>query len=206
MPSRTLIQFIVVVAALTYFVGFLVLEAPAGRVLMQLSGLAVLAVSVLLFAFDRFLWKLPVINYFTKRPVLHGTWKGTFESDYEYPETGKKQGPTEAYFAARQTYSSLHVRFITRRSGSESMACELKTKSDGRYEIYAVYESRPPLLAQKGSPVHRGGLILEVVGDPARALEGSYWTDRKTKGDLKLDGYSEKLHDDFDSARQDTYA
>ncbi len=207
MPSRILIWAIVGVAALIYFVGFLVLEAPAGRVLMQLSGLAVLAVSVLLYAFDRFLWKLPGVNYFAKRPVLHGTWKGTFESDYEYPETtGKREGPTEAYLVARQTYSSLHVRFITARSASESMACELKTKSDGRYGIYAVYENRPPLLAQNASPVHRGGLILEVVGDPAHALEGSYWTDRKTQGDLKLSGYSEKVHDDFDGARRDTYS
>jgi hypothetical protein len=206
MPSRTLIQVIVGLTALIYFVGFLVLEASAGRVLMQLSGLAVLVVSVVLFAFDKFLWKLPVINAFVKRPILHGTWQGTFESDYEYPKTGKKEGPTEAYLVARQTYSSLHVRFITGRSASESMACELRAKRDGRYEIYAVYENRPPLLKQKESPVHRGGLILEVVGDPAHALEGSYWTDRKTQGDLRFDGYSRKLHDDFDNASRDTYS
>lgn len=206
MPSRTLIWAIVGVAALVYFVGFLVLDAPDGRVLMQFSGLAVLAVSLVLFAFDRFLWKLPFVNSLAKRPVLHGTWKGTFESDYVYPETGKREGPTEAYLAARQTYSSLHVRFITAKSTSESMACELKTKSDGRYEIYAVYENRPPLLDQQESPVHRGGLILEVVGDPAHALRGSYWTDRKTQGDLKLDGYSQNVHDDFDGARGDVYS
>lgn len=93
MPSRNTIGIIVGVAALIYFGGFLVLEAPAWRVLMQLSGLAVLSVPVLLYAFDRFLWKLPGVNYFAKRPVLHGTWKGTFESDYEYPETtGKREG------------------------------------------------------------------------------------------------------------------
>ncbi len=206
MPSRTTIWTIVAVAALIYFVGFLVLEASAGRVLMQLSGLVVLSVSGLLFAFDRFLWKLPVANYFAKRPVLHGTWKGTFESDYEYPETGKREGPAEAYLVVRQTYSYLYLRFITARSASESIACELRTKSDGRYEIYAVYENRPPLLAQKASRVHRGGLVLEVVGAPAHILIGSYWTDRKTQGDLRFDGHSKKVRDDFDSARSDTYA
>ena len=206
MPSRTMIWGVVAVAALTYFVGFLVLEAPAGRVVMQLSGLAVLAASLLLYAFDEFLWKLPVVNYFAKRPVLHGTWKGTFESDYEYPETGKSEGPTEAYLVARQTYSSLHLRFMTQRSPSESMACELKAKSDGRYEVYAVYENRPPLLSQEASRAHRGGLILAVVGAPVHALEGSYWTDRKTRGDVKLDQRSENVHDDFHSARTDTYA
>ncbi len=210
MPSRSTIWVIVGVTAIIYFVGLWVLKAPAGSVLMRLSGLAVMVVSLLLAAFDRFLWKflpkLPLINYFAKRPVLHGTWKGTFESDYVYPETGKREGPTEAYLAARQTYSSLHVRFITRRSASESMACELKKKRDGRYEVYAVYENRPPLLDQQASPVHRGGLILDVVGDPAHALKGSYWTDRKTQGDLNLDGHSKNVHDDFDSASRDAYS
>lgn len=206
MPSGFLLKFIVGVTALIYSVGFWVLDETAGRVVTQLSGLAVLVVSVLLFVFDRFLWKRPGFNYLAKRPILHGTWKGTFESDYKYPETGKREGPTEAYLVIRQTYSSLQVRFITRRSPSESMACELKTKSDGRYDIYAVYENRPPLLTQKESPVHRGGLILDVVGDPAHALEGSYWTDRKTQGDLKLDGYSKKVHDDFGSASSAGYS
>ncbi len=206
MPSRNTIWVIVGVTAVIYLAGFYMLDAPAGSVLMRLSGFAVMVVSLLLYFFDKFLWKFPIIYRFAKRPVLHGTWKGTFESDYEYPQTGKREGPTEAYLAVRQTYSSLHVRFITRRSASESMACELKTKSDGRYEIYAVYENRPPLLAQQASPVHRGGLILDVAGDPAHALTGSYWTDRPTKGDLKLDGYSENVHDDFDSARRDAYS
>lgn len=206
MPSQFLIRLIVFIVALVYLLGFLILDAPVGRVLTQFSGLAVLVVSVFLFAFDKLLWKLPVINYLTQKPVLYGTWKGTFESDYEHPETGEREGPKEAYLVARQTYSSMHARFITERSPSESMACELKVKSDGRHEIYAVYENRPPLLAQKRSPVHRGGLILEVVGKPAHALEGPYWTDRKTQGDLKLTGHSKKVHDDFDSARQDTYS
>lgn len=207
MPSQRQIQFIVGIAALIYFVGFLLLDAPAGRVLLQSSGAAVVVVYLLFIAFDKFLWKLPVINnYLAKRPVLRGTWKGKFESDYEYPETGEREGPTEAYLTIRQTYSSIYLRFTTARSYSDSMACELRAKRDGRYEIYAVYENTPPLLARKESAVHRGGLILEVIGEPAHALKGSYWTDRMTQGDLKLDGYSEKEHDDFDSARRDAYS
>src|SRR5688572_23334486 len=112
MPSRITIWVIVAVAAIIYFAGFLMLNASAGSVLMRLSGLAVLLVWLLLYAFDTFFWRLPVVNYFVKRPVLHGTWKGTFESDYDYPETtGKREGPTEAYLAVRQTFSSIHVRF-----------------------------------------------------------------------------------------------
>lgn len=206
MASRPLVQAIVGLTAVIYFVGLLVLDAPARTVLLQLSGLAVSAVSLLLLAFDRYLWKLPVVRSLARRPVLHGTWKGTFVSDYVYPQTGRREGPTESYLVARQTYSSLHVRFITARSASESMACELRKKEDGRHEIYALYENRPPLLAQGESPVHRGGLILEVVGSPPHRLKGSYWTDRKTQGDLELDGYSKEVRDDFDGAKGGTYA
>jgi hypothetical protein len=204
MISRTLVQVIVSLSMVIYLIGFFVLDAPAGRVLLQLNGFVVSVVSLFLFAFDRFLWKLPYVGLLIKRPVLHGTWKGTFESDYVYPAVPKRQGPTEAYLVVRQTYSSIHARFITGRSDSESMACELRKKSDGRYEIYAIYENRPPLLAQGESPVHRGGLILEVLGNPTHALRGSYWTDRKTQGDLKLDEHSKEVYDDFDSARNGT--
>ena len=125
MPSRTTIWIIVAVAALRYLVGFWLLDASARDVLMRLSGAAVACASVLLYIFDEYLWKLPGVNNIAKRPVLAGTWKGTFESNYEDQETGERVGPTEAYLAVRQTYSKVHLRFITGGSTSESKACEL---------------------------------------------------------------------------------
>ena len=51
------------------------------------------AVSVLLLilaAFDKWLWKLPILNgWFAKRPDLNGTWKVVIQTDWEDPETGE---------------------------------------------------------------------------------------------------------------------
>jgi hypothetical protein len=49
-------------------------------------------------------------------------------------------------------------------------------------------------------------MMLKVVGDPARALEGSYWTDRETHGVLKGDKYSQDVYDRFEDASKGTYA
>src|SRR5919107_3463242 len=209
MISRTLLWTIVGIVTGIYLIGLLLLNKPAATTIWQLSGFAVMVASVVLFAFERFLWrffrKLPGVRTIFKHPVVHGTWKGTIESSYVYPETGEREGPTEAYLAVRQTYSSIHVELFTSRSPSESLACELKKKSNGRYEIYTIYENKAPSLSRGTSPIHHGGMMLKVVGDPARALEGSYWTDRETHGVLKGDKYSQDVYDRFEDASKGTY-
>jgi hypothetical protein len=110
MISRTQLQIAVGVAAGIYVLGFFLLNQPAETVVLRLYGLVVAVVSFLFVIFDRCLWKVlrkvPGVNAVFKHPVLHGTWKGTFQSSYVYPETGKTEGPTEAYLVVRQTYSS----------------------------------------------------------------------------------------------------
>jgi len=177
MILRTQLHFAVGMAAGIYLIGFIILDQPAETVVLRLYGLVVAVVSLLFIFFDRFLWKflrkLPGARSVFKHPVLHGTWKGTFKSSYMNPETGEREKPTEAYLAVRQTYSSIYLQFFTRRSTSESIACELKKKSNGRYEIYTIYENEPPPLSRGTSPIHHGGMILGVTGDPVNALIGS---------------------------------
>ena len=42
--------------------------------------------------------------------------------------------------------------------------------------------------------------MLAVTGSPARRLEGGYWTDRDSKGRLKLMKRSKTLAEDFEEA------
>lgn len=209
MISRTQLQITVGAAAAIYITGFFLLNQPADMVVLRLYGLVVAVVSFLFVLFDRFIWKVlrkvPSVNAVFKHPVLHGTWKGTFESSYVYSGTGEREGPAEAYLIVRQTYSSIHLEFFTRRSPSESIACELKRKTNGRYKIYTIYENEPPPLSRGTSPIHHGGMIFSVVGDPASALVGSYWTDRETYGELNFDKHSKEVHDRFEDASKGTY-
>jgi hypothetical protein len=206
MPSRAFIQATVFIAAVIYLLGFTLLDAAPSRILLNLYGAIVAVATILFLVFDRFLWQWPPINKLVRRPVLKGTWRGTVQSDYVTdPETGATKEPTEAYLVVRQTYSSLSVRFMTNESPSQSMVGVLDRERDGRYKVYYVYQNTPPLPVRDGSPIHHGGVILDVQGSPPSKLEGSYWTDRKTQGVLRFDGRSKKLYDDFGSARNGEY-
>ncbi len=148
MPSRSVIWAVVIIAAGVYFIGLSILDAPARSVLLQLSGAIVTIVAILFFVFDKYLWRLPLVSRVVRRPVLLGTWRGTFQSDYVYPTTGATKGPAEAYLVVTQTYSSLFLRFITAESSAQSMAAVLAQEDDGSFKIYYVYQNTPPLPAR----------------------------------------------------------
>jgi hypothetical protein len=45
--------------------------------------------------------------------------------------------------------------------------------------------------------MHDGAAILKIVERPERVLEGQYWTDRKTTGDIQVLFKSKSLTDRF---------
>ena len=204
MTSRR-VQAVIYLATGVYLVGFLFLKIPAVNVIQRLVGFAGLVSYIAVLTFDRYLWKFALFRRFFPKPVLHGTWKGTFKSNYEQPETGRKLEPTETYFSMIQTYTTLHVRFLTSESMSDSVACEVRTLASGRHQVCAVYENTPRMELRDRSPIHRGGFILEVDGDPATALNGTYWTDRLTRGDLHFEQRSKQVYDSFEKAREGIY-
>jgi hypothetical protein len=199
--SRELVGFIVFVSLFIFWIAASIVETPLNSWILKANNYAVAGIYFVIWAFDTRLWKMPLFNKLLYKPVLEGTWKGTYASTYENPDTKEVEGPVEAYFSIEQTYSSLHLRFITAESTSESTACELKKSSSGQYEIYAVYINTPRAMVRERSAIHRGGLILSVVGKSVEALEGVYWTDRKTTGDLKFSEHSKVVYNSFDSAQ-----
>ena len=46
-----------------------------------------------------------------------------------------------------------------------------------------------------------GGQLLNIVGKPATSLQGHYWTDRNTAGQLELTERKKKIFHDFQSAK-----
>ena len=49
------------------------------------------------------------------------------------------------------------------------------------------YTSVPSITLRSRSQVHDGAMTLELVGDPVSRLRGTYWTTRKTTGEVTLD-------------------
>jgi hypothetical protein len=141
---------------------------------------------LLLVVFDIWAWRWRLLHgWFVPRPDLRGTWRVELQSDWKNPATDTGVGPIVAYFVVRQTFSSLSVRMVTAESSSELVAAEINKASDGTYRLAAVYRNEPKLSVRDRSPIHYGAFVLDVQGDPVKDLVGYYWTDRKSRGELR---------------------
>lgn len=54
--------------------------------------------------------------------------------------------------------------------------------------------------------MHHGGIILSVKGKSPVGLEGQFWTDRGTKGELYLSAYNRKIFSDYGNASISIFA
>lgn len=162
------------------------------------AGVAVLALS----AYDLLLWRFRPFVWFAAKPVLRGTWKGMLKTTWVDPTTGTTPGPIEVYLAIHQTYSTVSVALLAAESQSGSMAAEVSQEWPDRYKLVASYMNVPRQLVRVGSPIHHGTMLLGIAGKRPARLEGSYWTDRGTQGEVTFEQSLSKIHGDFPMAQR----
>src|SRR6188508_288151 len=113
MPSRPVIQVIAGIVAAAYLLSFLVQGAPVDENWLAPFGAAVSAATLALIAFDRWVWRWPVVCRLVNRPVVHGTWHGTLTSHYKDPSTKERLPPDDDVFlVVRQRFWSLSMQLI----------------------------------------------------------------------------------------------
>ncbi|MGY6502199.1 MAG: Cap15 family cyclic dinucleotide receptor domain-containing protein [Acidimicrobiales bacterium] len=156
---------------------------------------------VLLGAYDRWLWKLGPLRKLQKQPVLHGVWKGSLQTAWCNPETGEVPGPIEVYLVVRQTCSSIAFSMCTSESRSQTVSAALEDSESGAWVMSGTYLNTPQLLHQDRSRVHRGSAVLEVHRGTNVIVEGSYWTDRDSKGSIRFTEHVESLPTHFEHAQ-----
>jgi hypothetical protein len=169
-----------------------------------ISGIAS-AIVLILLAYDRWVWRWPLIRLIAERtgtPVLRGTWKGTMT--YESDADGNP-GTTDFYLTVQQTYSDIELHSYVSTSESHSMAAKLERPSRGQRLLWFIYRSEAPILGQARDRPHHGGVKLNLVGSPVREIHGSYWTDRRGRGELRFSEYSKKPYGSFEEAQSAMY-
>jgi hypothetical protein len=154
--------------------------------------------------FDLWLWKLPVLHgWFVKRPVIDGAWKVQIRSNWSNPASGGSGpiAPVEGYMVIRQTFSTLSLRLLTEESSSELLGTEIVCSADGLYCVSGVYRNEPRFRVRDRSPIHYGAVWLRIVDENPQKMEGHYWTDRETAGEMELTNRQKEKFQDFNSAR-----
>jgi hypothetical protein len=187
-PSRVFIQALVLVVAGVYLVSYLVRGLPTSELFAPI-GAAGAAASLFVLAYDHFIWRWPRIGrQISRRPHIRGTWRGTLASNWEDPRTGRQIDPDpEVYLVVRQTFWSISGNLITKESKSCSTTATIEDDGCGQYQFVAQYRNTPRASVRDRSEVHHGSFKLDIGGEPADRLEGYYWTDRNTMGELEFD-------------------
>lgn len=121
-------------------------------------------------------------------PDLNGTWEGHTCSTWISPDTDATPEPLRVRVRITQSLFSTTVRFQTDEAKSHSTWCTLEAdRTAGVYRVFYAYEHQPMAGVRPRNPSHRGFAQLEMDIDADRnMLEGQYFTERKTTGDIKL--------------------
>lgn len=202
-PSRLLIQALVLVVAGVYLVSYLVRGLPTSGLYAPLGAASSVA-SVFILLYDQYLWRAPFLGrLISGRPDIRGTWRGKLASTWADPETGRQIDPDpEVYLVVRQTFWTITGNLMTKESKSCSTAATIEDDGCGQFQFVAQYRNTPRASVRSRSEVHHGSFKLDIGGDPADRLEGYYWTDRNTMGEMEFDLRSVRATDSFKHASE----
>jgi hypothetical protein len=188
-----------VMAALTVFT-LLVLSAIHARAPHSASdwlspvGPAVTIAGVGLWVFDRYAWRRRGVRRLVSRPLLHGSWHGELASGFEKPGTDERiPTDTDVFLVIRQRFWQVTARLLTQESESASSLASFVVSPDGVQQLIWVYRNTPRTDVRDRSEVHHGAVVMGAPRDPTDGLRGHYFTDRKTRGDLRFNRRYNKL-------------
>jgi len=150
--------------------------------------------------YERWGWRLPFLHpHVVGQPIIAGTWRGDLESMWEN-DAHERTPVKTVYLTIRQTLATVYVRLVTNESASDQMAGAVKKVDNGIWVVSYTYTNTPDIDRRKGSPPHLGGALLKIYGDPAKRIEGEYWTDRDSKGKLSMTAHVPAIAQSFRDA------
>jgi hypothetical protein len=184
-----------------WFQGMPVVSADFVKPFGTVVGVITLFVTV----FNKYMWSWGMFKgWYVKRPDLRGTWKVELKSSWIDPETNQEIPPIYGYAVIRQSLTFLSLRLMTKESRSVLVAHSIEQQDDDLFKLVAVYRNEPKIELQGvRSEIHHGSFALEVHGSPVYEMQGHYWTDRATKGGMKLSDRVGKLYDTYEHAERE---
>lgn len=148
--------------------------------------------SAVFIVFIKWAWKFPLFRWWLGVVNLNGTWKGTIKTTWVDPKTNKVPDPIDAMLTIRQNLLNITCVMITKqmRGGIADRAILINNKETKLCQVHYIYNTDPYATANPTNLSHKGACILHIQED--KILKGTYWTDRKTTGDIEMEFYSKK--------------
>lgn len=174
----------VLLILLFLLIGFLrghVGDFSVGHLWSDLSS-SISITAMIAIIFEKWLWKSRVFQgWLVPFPSLAGKWKGTITYNWNNEENTK-----EIQLTICQTFLRIQIIIETDESKSRSICGSFDIeRMQGRQHLIYSYLNVPKAAVRNRSQIHYGTAMLEF-NDKGDKLEGTYWTDRNTAGDIVL--------------------
>lgn len=156
----------------------------------SLAGMLVSIAWLFWTVFRYILWKIPFLQgWLVLVPNLNGSWHGKLESTWVDPDTKQSPNPIDTTASIKQSLTKITIDLDTDGMNSTSTVATVKYDPDRRAStISYVYLSEPLAKHRKKNVIHYGAAKLTVLKkDKSITLNGTYWTDNKTSGDIHLE-------------------
>ena len=179
MITRIQLFIILLIAVVIYGLLLLIDGVPVSLFWLRHLSIVTVVLMLVLCGFDKWLWRRPflqrwALSWFIKRPDISGTWRATIISNRFDRSTGEVIAPVEGYMIIRQTFSFLSLRLMTSESAAEFLVTKIILSSDNTFQLTGVYRNEPKLSVRHRSSIHRGSILLRLIGTPVVALKGDY--------------------------------
>ena len=142
---------------------------------------------ILVAVFMKWLWRWKHLQgWLVPFPDLNGTWQGEIQTNWKDAE-GKTPGPIPAMLTIKQTFGRMSCVMRTGEMESHSFLegfC-IDKEAQVRRLCYSYTSKTKTALRSRSTP-HDGTMLFNIIGTPARKLEGEYWTQRQTTGTVTL--------------------
>ena len=129
-------------------------------------------------------WKCKIFYpWLVPFPNLSGKWKGHLKSNWK----NKSLEPIQTEVDIKQTFFNIQIKIKTGESKSHSIGASFDIdKERGMQRLIYSYLNTPKSSVRERSEIHYGTTLLEFDGFKVDEMEGEYWTDRETTGEIIL--------------------
>ena len=139
---------------------------------------------ILWMIFIAWAWKWKIFYpWLVPFPNLSGDWKGTIKSNWKE----KELEPIPIEVSITQNFFNVQVRIKTKESRSYSIGASFDIDNErGFQQLFYTYLNTPKAGVRERSEIHYGSTILNFDGFKVTKMDGEYWTDRETTGEITL--------------------
>jgi len=139
---------------------------------------------ILWMLFIAWAWKWKIFYpWLVPFPNLSRNWEGTIKSNWKE----KLLEPIPIEVSITQNFFNVQVRIKTKESRSYSIGASFDIDNErGFQQLFYTYLNTPKAGVRERSEIHYGSTILNFDGFKVTKMDGEYWTDRETTGDITL--------------------